>query len=282
MFRDSEQPVAKGPFTWIGFPAVHRGSDRAEDLLHEIKRVGVLKPLPARQSVNQRRVNRREFGPGGRPWGRTGGPAGSAECPAPRPFHPLFHRSLFIEHIAGEKSSQRIFHGAATVFGAGTQGGPYPPSFHAGAQCFKFRTRTSGDRRQGKASSKHAALSTERPAVSHAITPIRSRAIELSRAARSRKRPVERFARASPAPSSDRRRAQSVFRSDRRGPEAVSHPPEHTACRRRGKRFEPGNSRSRVSRCFNAEDQPTNRRSPSCRAEELPCLCEEKSAAWRS
>ena len=26
--------------------------------------VGVLKPLPARESVNQRRVNRREFGPG--------------------------------------------------------------------------------------------------------------------------------------------------------------------------------------------------------------------------
>jgi len=45
---DSEQPVAKGPFTWIGFPAVHGGSDRAEDLLDEILGVGVLKPLPAR------------------------------------------------------------------------------------------------------------------------------------------------------------------------------------------------------------------------------------------
>jgi len=45
---DSEQPVAKGPFTWIGFPAVHGGSDRAEDLMDEILGVGVLKPLPAR------------------------------------------------------------------------------------------------------------------------------------------------------------------------------------------------------------------------------------------
>ena len=62
--RDPEQPVAKRPFAGLGIPAVHGGSDRAEDFLDEIRGVGVLKPLPARQSVNQGRVNRRELGPG--------------------------------------------------------------------------------------------------------------------------------------------------------------------------------------------------------------------------